>query len=111
MTFLYVLMITLSASLASAEKIVRVCYYTNWAQYRTSPMEYFPENVDVSLCTHIIYAFAKIENHELKSIEWNDDKMFKKFREIQQVSYSTLKDGMWVLNEVGENNVFSKSNC
>lgn len=51
-----------------------VCYYTNWAQYRPKPGTYFPEDVDPNLCTHIIYAFAKInDNSELQSFEWNDE--------------------------------------
>lgn len=50
-----------------------VCYYTNWAQYRPTPGTYFPENVDPTLCTHIIFAFAKINaNYELEAFEWND---------------------------------------
>jgi chitinase len=50
-----------------------VCYYTNWAQYRPQPGTYFPENVDPNLCTHIIFAFAKINaQYELEAFEWND---------------------------------------
>ena len=51
-----------------------VCYYTNWAQYRTKPATFLPENVNASLCTHVIFAFAKInEQSELQAYEWNDE--------------------------------------
>lgn len=51
-----------------------VCYYTNWAQYRTKPATFLPENVNASLCTHVIFAFAKInEKSELQAYEWNDE--------------------------------------
>ncbi len=50
-----------------------VCYYTNWSQYRPNEGRYVPENIDASLCTHIIYSFAKFENYELAAYEWNDE--------------------------------------
>jgi cytochrome c556 len=50
-------------------------------------MKYFPEDVDPALCTHVIYAFAKIGmGHVLKPYEWNDDKMFKRFEIVKQVN-------------------------
>jgi len=52
----------------------KVCYYTNWAQYRRTPQgKYFPENLDPNLCSHVIYAFANLANGKLKPFEWNDD--------------------------------------
>jgi len=51
-----------------------VCYYTNWAQYRPTPGQYLPENIDANLCTHIIFSFAKINDESLlSSFEWNDE--------------------------------------
>ena len=51
-------------------------------------MKYFPKDVDPSLCTHVIYAFAQIgAGHTLAPIEWNDDKMFGRFAQIKQVQY------------------------
>jgi chitinase len=73
-----------------------VCYYTNWynlkliflncfelffyilfnkrAQYRPEPTRFTPDSINPNLCTHIIFAFAKIdENYKLASYEWNDD--------------------------------------
>ena len=56
-----------------SDAYVRVCYYTNWAQYRPAPMTFYPENIDVNLCTHLVYAFAQITNNELAPFEWNDE--------------------------------------
>ncbi|KAL0842015.1 hypothetical protein ABMA28_014232 [Loxostege sticticalis] len=35
-----------------------VCYYTNWSWYRPGIGKYSPEDIDPSLCTHIVYGFA-----------------------------------------------------
>lgn len=32
-----------------------------------------PENADPNLCTHIIYAFAKVVDDQLIPYEWNDE--------------------------------------
>ena len=31
----------------------KVCYITNWSQYRAKPAKFLPENVDPFLCTHV----------------------------------------------------------
>ena len=55
----------------------RVCYYTNWAQYR-GVMAYSPENYETGLCTHVIYSFGKVVFNTqdgfymIKTYEWND---------------------------------------
>jgi chitinase len=49
-----------------------VCYLTNWSQYRPSGGTFFPENVDPNLCTHIVYAFAKVVGDNIEPYEWND---------------------------------------
>lgn len=55
------------------ECIRRVCYYTNWSQYRTGAGYFVPENVNPQLCTHLIFGFAKLNDNELATVEWNDD--------------------------------------
>ncbi|XP_069124716.1 probable chitinase 10 isoform X2 [Argopecten irradians] len=51
----------------------RICYHSNWSQYRNGKGRFFPENINASLCTHIIYAFATLNNNHLKAFEWNDE--------------------------------------
>lgn len=34
-----------------------ICYYDNWAYYRTENEKFSVENIDSSLCTHVVYAF------------------------------------------------------
>ena len=57
----------------------RVCYFTNWAQYRAGA-KYTVNDVDVNLCTHIIYSFAKINKttERIELTEWNDDANIRK---------------------------------
>ena len=54
-----------------ADKL-RVCYFSNWAQYRNTDGRFVPEDIDANLCTHIIYAFAKVVEDTIKPYEWND---------------------------------------
>ena len=41
-----------------------VCYFTNWAWYRPGAGKYTPDNIDASLCTHVVYGFAVLHNTE-----------------------------------------------
>ncbi|KAF5915741.1 hypothetical protein HPG69_011554 [Diceros bicornis minor] len=68
----------------SAAKLV--CYFSNWAQYRQGPARFLPEDVSPSLCTHLIYAFAGMNNHQLSSIEWDDDALYKKFNGLKKMN-------------------------
>ena len=38
-----------------------ICYYTNWSWYRVGDGKYGPTDVDVNLCTHILYGFATLD--------------------------------------------------
>jgi hypothetical protein len=52
-----------TTSTVSSNKIMqrRVCYYANWAPYRDLTPALYPDNIDPALCTHIHYAFAKVD--------------------------------------------------
>lgn len=62
-----------SPSFSQSQKKL-ICYYTNWAQYREGVGKFLPEDIDPFLCTHIHYAFAKLNSSsELAPYEWNDE--------------------------------------
>lgn len=88
---------------------LRVCYYTNWAQYRPKAMKFFPEDVDPNLCTHLVYAFAKLNGNRLVAFEWNDEStewmrgMYDRFNGIK-----SKNPGIKTLIAVGGWNMGSK---
>lgn len=65
---------------------IKVCFYTNWAQYRYGAAKFLPENIDPTLCTHINYAFAQIDvtSHKVLPYEWNDDAMIPRVIALKQ---------------------------
>ena len=70
-------------------KYVRICYYTNWAQYRPKEGKYTPADIDPKLCTHLIYAFVQInDKNELAKYEWNDEKMYQDFNGLKKTNPS-----------------------
>lgn len=96
---------------AASRKLVG--YYTNWAQYRTPAggvYKFFPENVDASKLTHVIYAFAKVApspTFEVQPFEWNDvldytDGMYKRFHDHVRAQNPSIKTliavGGWNFN-------------
>lgn len=61
-----------------------VCYFTNWSQYREGAAKYIPENVDPTLCTHLIYAFAIINfANKIAGSEWNDVVLYSSFNALK----------------------------
>ena len=98
------------AAYISASNYVRVCYHTNWSQYRPGAGRFFPENIDPDLCTHLVYAFAKINvNNKLAMYEWNDDQLYPRFNALKQQNpglRTLLAVGGW--NHENHNSPFSK---
>ena len=48
------------------------CYFTNWSYKRPGMGKFTPEDIDLSLCTHLVFAFASIKDHKLHPSEDND---------------------------------------
>ena len=108
----YVLLLLVAfASNISAKNYVRVCYHTNWSQYRPGAGKFWPENIDPHLCTHLMYSFAKINrnNDKLAMYEWNDDKLYPRFNALKKKNpnlRTLLAVGGW--NHENANSPFSK---
>ncbi|KAB0342686.1 hypothetical protein FD754_019612, partial [Muntiacus muntjak] len=63
-----------------------VCYFSNCLQYREGAACFLPEDVDPSPCTHLIRAFAGMDSHQLSSIEWNEETLYKEFHGLQKMN-------------------------
>ncbi|KAK7110968.1 hypothetical protein V1264_014757 [Littorina saxatilis] len=51
-----------STTAASGHDLRRVvCYMAGWAHYRPDPVQFHPEDLDTSLCTHVIFAFVSLD--------------------------------------------------
>lgn len=48
------------------------CYFTNWSYKRPGMGKFTPEDMDPTLCTHIVFAFATIKKNKLATSEDND---------------------------------------
>jgi len=63
-----------------------MCYYTNWSQYRPYPGKFVPSDIDPTLCSHIIYAFATMSGNRLTTLEWNDETMYREVNRLKSKS-------------------------
>lgn len=49
------------------------CYYGSWATYRPGIAQFDVENIDPSLCTHIVYTFMGLNGGVIASLDpFND---------------------------------------
>ena len=68
-----------------------VCYYPNWPYYRNGNGKYLVENIDPSICTHIIYSFVILDatNYVMKIHDpWLDIDLgnINKFLQLKQTN-------------------------
>jgi chitinase len=55
--------LTMYSGQASSNKVL--CYFSNWAGMRDGDGKFVPENIPAEKCTHVVYAFAKLDENEL----------------------------------------------
>ncbi|XP_021353920.1 uncharacterized protein LOC110450628 [Mizuhopecten yessoensis] len=80
----------------------KVCYYTNWSQYRDDVGKFLPKDIDPFLCTHVIYAFAKLSGNRIVPQEWNDETVpWKKGLYEQVTDLKKINPNLKVLLSVG----------
>ena len=71
---------------ANTDKKV-ICYFSNWAGLRSGEGRFIPENIDARLCSHVVYAFAKLDEDSLSMTPSGpksdlDDKYYKRVRDV-----------------------------
>ena len=64
-----------------------ICYFSNWAGLRSGDGRFIPENIDARLCSHVVYAFAKLDEDSLSMTPSGpksdlDDKYYKRVKDV-----------------------------
>ncbi len=54
-------------------KMNRVCYITNWSRYRPGDAKFEIEFIDPFMCSHIIYAYATVDDQKPEIIPIQKD--------------------------------------
>ncbi|XP_043196453.1 probable chitinase 2 [Amphibalanus amphitrite] len=94
------LLLTLAARHTTGQDVtthdrVVVCYFGSWAFYRPEEGKFTVDNIDPQLCTHVVYAFAGLDetSHKIRSLDPNLDLdaggghgYYRKFVELKRLN-------------------------
>ncbi|XP_010801098.1 oviduct-specific glycoprotein-like isoform X6 [Bos taurus] len=62
-----------------------VCYFTNWAFSRPGPASILPRDLDPFLCTHLVFAFASMNNNQIVPKDPLDEKiLYPEFNKLKE---------------------------
>lgn len=59
------------------------CYLTSWSSKRPGIGKFEPKDIDASLCTHLVYAFATLKDYTLTEANDDDPENYDKLIELR----------------------------
>lgn len=68
----------------------RVCYVTNWSRYRPGEAKFEIEFIDPFMCSHIIYAYAIVDDGKPEIVPVQKDDLGMKEKKLHERCISSL---------------------
>merc|ERR1712137_616940 len=81
----FLVVAALQAGLSEGISHRRVCYYSGWAMYRPAPYDVLPGDLNPSLCTHLLFAFATLDDNGTQLVveDPNEQPLYHSFTNLK----------------------------